>query len=481
MDHFELEALRRTHPAWRLLAADSAPLVLGFLQRAFLTDNVRGLPRTELVSKLEDHLFDVRHRGDPGSFPRSAAEYLDDWAADDKGWLRRFYPPGSDEPSYDLTAAAERALEFLASLRGQALVSTESRLLTIFELLRQLTEGTEPDADRRAGELERRRAELDRELERLRAGHVDLLDDAQVKDRFLQLAATARALLSDFRELEQRFRALDLGVRERIATWDGGKGSLLEEVFGRSDAIAESDQGRSFRAFWDLLMAVDRQEELSGRLSRVLTLPAVQALAPDRRLGRIHHDWFEAGEVVLRTVARLSEQLRRYLDDRVFLENRRILELVRSVEQQALAVRDEPPSGTFAELDDDAPGIALPLDRPLFAAADRPRLALRPIVEGDGAGADDALFDQVHVDAAALRDHLESVLRGRRKVTLAELVAAKPLDLGLAELVGWLGVASDDARATVDEVRTERITWHDPSGGDRAAHVPLVVFSRSIP
>jgi hypothetical protein len=36
----------------------------------------------------------------------------------------------------------------------------------------------------------------------------------------------------------------------------------------------------------------------------------------------VHHDWLEAGEHTQRTVAQLSQQLRRFLDDRAFLENR---------------------------------------------------------------------------------------------------------------------------------------------------------------
>ena len=29
-------------------------------------------------------------------------------AANDKAWLRKFYPPGSDEPHFDLTPATEK-------------------------------------------------------------------------------------------------------------------------------------------------------------------------------------------------------------------------------------------------------------------------------------------------------------------------------------------------------------------------------------
>ncbi len=73
---------------------------------------------------------------------------------------------------------------------------------------------------------------------------------------------------TDFREVEHNFRILDRRVRERIALWEGAKGALLAEIMGERDAIADSDQGKSFRAFWDFLMSQSRQEELSRLAGR---------------------------------------------------------------------------------------------------------------------------------------------------------------------------------------------------------------------
>ena len=56
MDDSRLRRLRREHPAWRLLAADSAPLVVSFLHRAFIEPNVRTLGETEIVGLLDDYL-----------------------------------------------------------------------------------------------------------------------------------------------------------------------------------------------------------------------------------------------------------------------------------------------------------------------------------------------------------------------------------------------------------------------------------------
>jgi flagellar motility protein MotE (MotC chaperone) len=138
----------------------------------------------------------------------------------------------------------------MGSLSRRAFVATESRIMTVFTLLRQIVDGTSLDAEARVAELLRRRAEIDDELARVRAGELTIMDAARVKDRFIQMSETARGLLSDFREVEQNFRELDRAVREKIATWEHGKGALLTEIFGERDAISDSDQGKTFRAFW---------------------------------------------------------------------------------------------------------------------------------------------------------------------------------------------------------------------------------------
>ncbi len=118
LDYISLDTLRRQHPAWRLLAAEHAALVASFLHRSFITPNVRMMAQADLAEALEDTLFGLRERLGGQAFPRSAHEYLNDWAANDKGWLRKFYPTGSDEPHFDLTPACERALAWLDVRNG---------------------------------------------------------------------------------------------------------------------------------------------------------------------------------------------------------------------------------------------------------------------------------------------------------------------------------------------------------------------------
>ena len=470
--------MRRVHPAWRLLLADSAPLVASFLHQNFILPNVRTLSRPEILSRLEDALFAVREVAGPESYPREAADYLEEWASDERGWLRKYYPLDSDLPHYDITPATEKALEWLASLEERAFIGTSSRLLTIVEILRQMAEGSETDPEARVRELERRKADIEAEIGRVREGRLDLLDETELRERFLQVEATARGLLSDFRAVEQNFRQLDREVREKVATWEGSKGELLAEVFGERDAISDSDQGRSFRAFWDFLMSASRQDELTRLLEKVFSLEAVERLRPDRRLLRIHYDWLEAGEVAQRTVARLSGQLRRFLDEAVWIENRRIMEIVRSIEQKALALRGRMGERTLALLEDSRLDLRLPLERPLHRPPVRTRIRDLPLLPGEGEVSTDLLFSQIFVDRGRLERQLDRLLSQRSPLSLGEVLEIFPLTRGLSELVVYLVIASERPETVADEGREEVLAWEDGEGGRREARLARILFYR---
>jgi hypothetical protein len=305
------------------------------------------------------------------------------------------------------------------------------------------------------------------------------MGDTAVKERFQQFAALARELLADFREVEQNFRGLDRRVRERIALWDGSKGELLQDILGERDLIADSDQGRSFRAFWDFLMSQARQEELTQLLERVLALAPVAELTPDARLKRVHYDWLEAGEHAQRTVALLSQQLRRFLDDQAWLENRRIMEMLRGIEAAALAVREEPPSGEFMAMADTAASVELPMERPLHVPTTRTALARLQVEAGDEDLDAAALYSQFVIDKAALAQHIRQALQQRTQISLAELLVQYPLRQGLAELVAYLQLAAEQGAAMADDADEDVVTWQSLAGTTMSARLPRVIFSRS--
>ena len=479
LDYTTLDLLRQNHPAWRLLRAHHAPLVAGFLHRVFIVPNVRNLPQADLVEALEDELFALREQLGAEAFPGTAQGYLNDWAENDKGWLRKFYPAETDEPHFDLTPATEKALAWLEGLTERAFVGTESRLLTLFELLRQMSEGSQTDPHVRIAEMQKRRSDIDAEIARILAGDIPLLDDTALKDRFQQFLQLARELLADFREVEHNFRMLDRRVRERIALWEGAKGALLEEIMGERDAIADSDQGRSFRAFWDFLMSQSRQEELSRLLEQVLSLPPILAMRPETRLQRVHYDWLEAGEHTQRTVAKLSEQLRRFLDDQAWLENRRIMDILHSIENHALALREEFPTGDFMPLVETSAAVELPMERPLYRPPLKPLIVEMALDEGDADVDTAVLYEQVVVDRAELARNIRQELQVRSQISLADVVGRHPLRHGLAELVAYLQLAGEWPKTAVDDDVQEQVSWQLETGVMRRATLPRIILLRN--
>jgi hypothetical protein len=477
MRYEDVEALRTRHAAWRLLRADNAALVLSFVGDVFGAENLRSVPAGDLADRLEDELIAVNERLGERRFPKPARAYLDDWASPESGWLRKFYQPGSDEPHFDATPAAERALSWLRSLQARSFVGTESRLHTLFELLRQMVYGAESDPDVRLVELRQRRAELDREIAAAEAGEVAVLDATGLRDRYQQFAVTARELLADFREVEANFRALDRELRERVAGFEGSKGELLDEVLGDRDAIADSDQGRSFQAFYDFLLSPQRQAEFGQMVERLAGIDAIDE--PDPRLRHVHYDWLDACERTQSTVRLLSDQLRRFLDDRTWAESRRVVSLLRSIETRALRLRDVRPTLTV-EIDGTAPTVALPLERPLYTPTTR--TAIDSAVRTSGEDADPSLlFDQVYVDRGRLVAGVRQILRQRARADLTELIRAQPLEHGLAELVGYLSLSDEAFGVVFDEAVRERVSWSDGTGAVRVAELPKVTFVRAVP
>ncbi|QKE37855.1 DUF3375 domain-containing protein [Ferrovum myxofaciens] len=482
LDYATLDTLRNHHPAWKLLRSDHAPLVASFLHRVFVSSNVRGMNATDLAEALEDELYGLRQRFGDTAFPKNGMDYLNDWASTEKGWLRKYYRHGTDEPQFDLTSATEKAIAWLGTLTERSFVGTESRLMTLFELLRQMSAGSEIDPAKRITELHKRREEIDAEIARVLSGDVPILDDTALKDRFQQFMQLARELLTDFREVEHNFRMLDRRVRERIALWEGSKGALLEEIMGERDAIADSDQGKSFRAFWDFLMSSRRQEELTELLSTVLSLAPVADLQPDARTRRVHYDWLEASEHTQRTVAQLSQQLRRFLDDQAWLENRRIMDILHGIEAQALALREHPPTKDIMNLAIPAASLELPMERPLFTPTLKPLIADIELHAGTEEGDMAALYDQVVVDTVQLARNITQALQERAQITLAELAKAYPLEQGLAELVAYVQLGSQTFAAVVDESTRDLVGWETTAEDGvivhRTANLPRMIFVR---
>lgn len=452
-----LRALRQGHAAWRLLAADQAAFIVSFFEREFLRPGRRAIPEAELLRDLEAYLGEVQQQAAGESLLRPARAYLRAWADAEHGWLTRFH--GADDvPCYDLTAAAEQAVGFVRSLTREEVLGTESRLRTVVSLLDEIAEDRDEDAGRREQRLLARRAEIDAELSELRrTGKVrSRLTAGQVRERYQQARETAAGIVRDFRALEEEFSALERGLMQDVVTWQEGKGELLRRVFAQGDVIRESPQGRSFALFWQFLMQPEEQASLARLLEAVARVPELEdlAAADGARLEDLPRTWIRGAAAVQQTIAQLSRQLRRYVDERFLTQERAIFRRIQSLEGAAMAVREAPPQGEFLAIDLPRAAVNLPLDRRLFQPPSRLRLRNRtlengaPAASGDGASLG-RVFAGAQVDRRGLQSHVEETraAAGGRAVTLTEVLARHPLTQGLSELLAYFVLAGRQAGA----------------------------------
>ena len=478
MEHDYLVKLRQ-HPTWRLLCADNAPLIISFFYRVFIAPNCRSLRHNDIVEKLTDTLFYLRQIHGDKLYPKVATAYLNDWTSGDNAFLRKYYTTQSDEPEYDLTPASEKAIDWLRSLEQKQFIGTESRLLTVFDLLETILQATQTDPEQRIAELERQKAAIDAEIASLQRGAVISYDPRQVKERFYQLEETARSLLMDFRQVEENFRQLDRHTREKIALSNKSKGELLDEIFGEHDAIGDSDQGKSFRAFWGLLMSPAKQEKFNQLIQDTLALEDVQACTPDELLPKMKYHLLEAGEKVQRTSSSLVEQLRRYLDEQVWLENKRIMSIIHDLEKNAIAIKQQPPSERdFMMIDDVKAQIKLPLSQPLFRAPIRSSMSNEALSAGTAEFVSELFYQQHHVDVSVLQARIQKALQTQTQISLENLCQQYPLEKGLSELVAYLHLACEDSNAMIDTEQEVTIHWQNTECVAKSAIMPQIIFTR---
>jgi hypothetical protein len=322
----KINQLLKMNTTVKMVTADNAPLIIGFLFKSFKQEQDKlisnYLTERELTSNLTDYLYVINQ--DEVLYPRKSKEYLTDWT--NAGYLRK-YPGRNDEFLFELTPATENAFKWIDSLERPEFVGTESRLKNLFEKIKDLSLKTKVDKKARLKELNAKKQAIEDEINDLNNGKIDVLDDRQIKEQYLMIEETAKYLLADFRQVEDNFRNLDRDFRKKIITTSQTKGKVLDDFWQQQDFLLETDQGKSFAAFWEFLLLQSRQDELDELINEILNIPAVQQLQKETfRLENIRNNLVEAGDKTKKTTNSLWEQLRKFLEHKSFFENKIIHE-----------------------------------------------------------------------------------------------------------------------------------------------------------
>jgi hypothetical protein len=452
-------------------------MIAGFFYHAFKSTQTQALLESEILTKLDDYLYAINQGYEEVKYPKKAKEYLDDFTHQRNAYLRKYYGYESDEPIYELTPDVEKLLTWTEGLQKQEFVATESKIKIIMNLLKELEFETNLSDEERIASLHAQKRKIDQEIEAIEHRQDLRFDERKIKEHFMQIQKNSSELLSDFREIEHNFRRLNQEAKHTIAKSNSAKGAVLGEIFEIEDSIRQSNQGQSFYAFWDFLMDVEQIEQLDRLLVNLYHIPQIQAMDSERKMENLKYNLLSGGEKSHKILTKLIEQLRRFIDDKLWVENRRILELAQSIEQRAMQIKEKAPTQReFFTIDGVKISVESIASKSLFVPTAKESFShelKEEVLEVDLS----KLYAQVYVDEQLLRQNIRKLLQQKSQFTLKELNQTYPITKGLSELVVYLKIAQNMKSAYLDSYRDELLI-EDENQERKRVKMDRIVFVR---
>ncbi len=472
MSYYNLSALRQNNVSWRLLTANNAPFVISFLYREFMEEYKREIPEDELISHLESYMESLEEFDDTKKTPY---DYITSWSSEEYGYIRRFRPVDKkDDTVYtDLTLKAQKAIEYILGLKAETFIGTESKLMIVFNILEEIKRQSEADPDERLKDLLKRKADIENEINKVKSGEISVWEDGKIKENFLQTLKIAGEISSDFRELEQNFRDMHRNFREKFATWQGGKGNLVENYFDSEKEVMETEQGRSFKGFLDLLTSYNSKTHLDELFNYAQNLTCIRKIGKRQNKDDILLNWLEGNIRVNRIIKIMAEDLSRYVDDNRKAEDTQINSAIKNIEKNVLSLQGDFPKGNFFEIDDTSLDINLVFNRPLFKVPLKIDTSTPP--QYDTREVDmSVLYKYTAVDKNLLEKNIKYLLNAYEQITLGEVIKKYPLQYGLEELLTYFMLKIPQISSNSEET----VMWKRDDGKYVSARIPKIIFTR---
>lgn len=464
----------RSEPLWRLLASDNGPTVIGLLQ-SHLFENERSLPASILFERLTQDLEELRAQGH--NFPQSAQAYVASWLSE--GYVNRRYLSAASEEEYELSTTTVEAIRFLSSIADPHSTATESRLSLVIQALVDIAGDTDTDKSRRIQRLKAEQARIDQEIHAIEQGQMQVLSQDTALERTREIISLADDLTADFRRVRDQFEQLNRNLRERIMDSEGNRGDVLDSLFSGIDLITESEEGRTFSAFWRLLTNPEQASMLDGALESILSREFVQEM--DRRerqfLIRLTRNLLERGGAVHEVLQAFARSLKHFVQSREYLEHRRVNKLIMEAQRAAIDIKNELKTTDSLEfhLELTSSNVRSVSQLVLYD----PSLQAKPesMHEGDPPSINlesiSELVAQSEINFRSLKEHVRSLLEQYGQASIADVLTHFPASQGLGSVVGLLALGS---RHGVKSGNVEIVVWEGGDNQVRRARIPKIYF-----
>lgn len=457
-----------TSPSVELLRLRNREMIIEFLVKTF--SNKQGAissenMHTQLADFLEGHEVENDEDSEISAFDTyetKAKKYILNWT--NKGFLTN-YPDEQGEVFYELSAHSSKTIDWLASLKKEEFVGTESKFNNILHQLKELVEFTNEDTEKRIQLLEEKKLEIEQQIQRIKIGEdVKVFEAFEIVPRFHQLNQSAKELLSDFKEVEDNFKGITKGIYQKHAEGSLTKSDILEFTFDALDELKESQQGKSFYAFWSFILNPELQsrwENLTKELYKTLEEKAIPVNDPFLKGMKKH--LHSSGQKVYKANDKMAEKLSRIIRENESSKSEATKSIIQEIKKQLVAIskRNKKPDISF-ELETDME-INIPFERKLtfeqkedITYTNKPKMADEDITSSHHLS---KLFSQSNIDKELLRKRIMTILKEKSQTTLLDVVENYGgLEKGLPELFGYIGIVKE-FKHTISTDKTQSIVF----------------------
>ena len=483
MNYPRIKNLVKNSAAFRLFKKDYAAFIISFLYTEFkvydqLTVEAEAFARTlkdTIESFKEENLLE-------NELLLSSDHYINEWAND--GFVRKFYEETKSEFYIEITPEIESVFKWVSEIEKIELgevVSTRSRFLNIFHLLKELVEDNVATSQDRIRILEAQKKSIEQEIERLKSGgEIKKLDKREIVEQFKLALKEAKELVADFRQIERNFSDITKQTQNKYMNQISTKGAVLEYVLNADEELMNSEQGKSFKAFWQFILSPARQDEFERIINTLYKREDIRAIDESQFLRKLKKQLLDSGRKVNRATDKMADQIRKALSDKSLQENRRIKDIINDI--KSLALKSQTMLGSKKDFYsvESFPEIYLPIERPLWEKKDKGLkidYALENANNEMSPEIMELLMRNSSINIDELLANIDSLLKYKPKVELREVIEKYPLKKGVEELVTYLWIASNREHHTVDNSQKVEFTISEDDDETVSIKFPKVVYN----
>lgn len=272
MDFDTIAILHRTDPALMALRKEWLPLAISFLHYVFKRRHEVLLSQDAFHEQLDAYLERINTSlPEDSRYRHDASHYIDRWSREDDLLRVR---NRDDEYVIQLSPHAERLIGWFEDMQNQGMIGTESRLRTILSLLDEVVTHSTEDVEKRLQQLYERRDQIDAEIAHIeQTQRVEGFSDVQIRERLEHISGMARQLLRDFGLVEERFREIARTIQQAQLDPNARRGDILGTALDADEQLETSDEGQSFRAFYELLTHPEQRALFDTLIRAVFETP----------------------------------------------------------------------------------------------------------------------------------------------------------------------------------------------------------------